>query len=79
MTYDYDLFIMGAGSAGAAAASKAASLGLRVAVAEQDALGGTCLNRGCIPKKLIVYAADFALHNKIAHDYGWSKSSSHFN
>ncbi|BAY87175.1 pyridine nucleotide-disulfide oxidoreductase dimerization region [Calothrix parasitica NIES-267] len=79
MTYDYDLFIMGAGSAGAAAASKAASLGLRVAVAEQEALGGTCLNRGCIPKKLIVYAADFALHNKIAPDYGWSKSSSHFN
>ncbi|MBV6621930.1 MAG: glutathione-disulfide reductase [Rivularia sp. (in: Bacteria)] len=78
MTYDYDLFIMGAGSAGAAAASKAASLGLRVAVAEQEAIGGTCLNRGCIPKKLIVYAADFALHNKIATDYGWSKSSSHF-
>jgi len=78
MTYDYDLFIMGAGSAGAAAASKAASLGLRVAVAEQEALGGTCLNRGCIPKKLIVYAADFALHNKIATDYGWSKSSAHF-
>ena len=79
MTYDYDLFIMGAGSAGAAAASKAASLGLRVAVAEQEALGGTCLNRGCIPKKLIVYAADFALQNKIAVDYGWSKTSSHFN
>lgn len=79
MTYDYDLFIMGAGSAGAAAASKAASLGLRVAVAEQEALGGTCLNRGCIPKKLIVYAADFALQNKIAVDYGWSKSNSHFN
>ncbi len=78
MTYDYDLFIMGAGSAGAAAAKKAASLGVRVAVAEQEALGGTCLNRGCIPKKLIVYAADFALQNKIATDYGWSKSSSHF-
>lgn len=78
MTYDYDLFIMGAGSAGAAAASKAASLGLRVAVAEQEALGGTCLNRGCIPKKFIVYAADFALQNKVAPDYGWSKSSSHF-
>ncbi|MEA5595301.1 glutathione-disulfide reductase [Rivularia sp. UHCC 0363] len=78
MTYDYDLFIMGAGSAGAAAAKKAASLGVRVAVAEQESLGGTCLNRGCIPKKLIVYAADFALHNKFATDYGWSKSSSHF-
>ncbi|NJM19578.1 MAG: glutathione-disulfide reductase [Richelia sp. RM2_1_2] len=78
MTYDYDLFIMGAGSAGATAAKKAASLGLRVAVAEQEALGGTCLNRGCIPKKLIVYAADFALHNKFATDYGWSKISSHF-
>lgn len=79
MTYDYDLFIMGAGSAGAAAASKAASLGLRVAVAEEEALGGTCLNRGCIPKKLIVYAADFALQNKIAIDYGWSTNTSHFN
>ncbi len=79
MTYDYDLFIMGAGSAGAAAASKAASLGLRVAVAEEEALGGTCLNRGCIPKKLIVYAADFALQNKIAVDYGWSKANTHLN
>ncbi|MGF1677150.1 MAG: glutathione-disulfide reductase [Rivularia sp. (in: cyanobacteria)] len=78
MTYDYDLFIMGAGSAGAAAAKKAASLGVSVAIAEQEALGGTCLNRGCIPKKLIVYAADFALHNKFATDYGWSKISSHF-
>lgn len=78
MTYDYDLLIMGAGSAGAAAARKAAQAGVRVAIAEQESLGGTCLNRGCIPKKLIVYAADFALRNKIATDYGWSKSSSHF-
>ena len=78
MIYDYDLFIMGAGSAGAAAAKQAASLGVSVAVAEQEALGGTCLNRGCIPKKLIVYAANFALRNQMATDYGWSKSSSHF-
>ena len=72
MTFDYDLFVIGAGSGGLAAAKTAASYGARVVVAELEALGGTCVNRGCIPKKLIVYAADFALKNQIANSYGWS-------
>ncbi|MEM7554050.1 MAG: glutathione-disulfide reductase [Cyanobacteria bacterium P01_A01_bin.84] len=79
MSFDYDLFVIGVGSAGAAAAKAAAKRNLRVGVAEQTALGGTCLNRGCIPKKLIVYAADFALNGKMAEDYGWNKCERHFN
>lgn len=77
MSYDYDLFVIGAGSGGAAAAQRAAAHGARVAVAEQDAVGGTCVNRGCIPKKLIVYAADFALQDRVAHSYGWSDCQRH--
>ena len=78
MTFDYDLFVIGVGSGGAAAAKTAAKYGIRVGVAEKEALGGTCLNRGCIPKKFIVYAADFALKNRMAHDYGWSGGKRHF-
>ncbi|KAB8331806.1 glutathione-disulfide reductase [Scytonema tolypothrichoides VB-61278] len=78
MTFDYDLFVIGAGPGGLAAAKKAASYGVRVAIAEQEAVGGTCVNRGCVPKKLIVYAADFALQNQMAHSYGWSDGHSHF-
>ncbi|WP_298906102.1 glutathione-disulfide reductase [uncultured Nostoc sp.] len=78
MTFDYDLFVIGAGPGGLAAAKKAASYGVRVAVAEQEAIGGTCVNRGCIPKKLIVYAADFALQNQIAQSYGWSDCETYF-
>ncbi|MEH2313809.1 MAG: glutathione-disulfide reductase [Nostoc sp.] len=78
MTFDYDLFVIGAGPGGLAAAKKAASYGARVAVAEQEAIGGTCVNRGCVPKKLIVYAADFALQNQIAQSYGWSECQTYF-
>lgn len=73
MAFDYDLFVIGAGSAGTAAAQRAAAHGARVAVAEQEDVGGTCANRGCIPKKLIVYAADFALQDRVATSYGWSE------
>lgn len=73
MKFDYDLFVIGAGPGGIAAAKKAASYGARVAIAEAEAIGGTCVNRGCIPKKLMVYAADFALQDKIAHSYGWNE------
>lgn len=73
MAFDYDLFIIGAGSAGLAASKQAASYGKRVAVAEQEDLGGTCINRGCIPKKLMVYAADFALKEQFASGYGWNE------
>ncbi len=62
---------------GAAAAKQAATHGVRVIVAEQEAIGGTCTNRGCIPKKLMVYAADFALRNQVAHNYGWSDCQRH--
>jgi glutathione reductase (NADPH) len=78
MTFDYDLFVIGAGPGGLAAAKKAASYGVRVAIAEQEALGGTCVNRGCVPKKLIVHAADVALQNQIAYSYGWSDCQTTF-
>lgn len=77
MTFDYDLFIIGAGPGGLAASKQAATYGVRVAVAESEAIGGTCINRGCIPKKLIVYAADFALQERIAPTYGWSECKRH--
>ncbi|MBD0269988.1 MAG: FAD-dependent oxidoreductase, partial [Cyanobacteria bacterium Co-bin8] len=59
MAFDYDLLVIGAGSAGLSAAKTAARLGARVAIADPGPLGGTCVNRGCIPKKFLVYAADF--------------------
>jgi len=71
MSFDYDLFVIGTGSGGSATAKQAASYGKRVATCEQETIGGTCLNRGCIPKKFIVYAADFALNNQVASSYGW--------
>jgi len=63
MSYNYELLIIGAGSGGLAAAKRAAAYGISVAVVEKESLGGTCVNRGCIPKKLMVYAADFALQD----------------
>ncbi|MBW4670706.1 MAG: glutathione-disulfide reductase [Cyanomargarita calcarea GSE-NOS-MK-12-04C] len=78
MTFDYDLFIIGAGPGGLAAAKKAAEFGVRVAIVETEGIGGTCVNRGCIPKKLIVYAADFALQSEMAYSYGWSECERYF-
>ena len=66
-----DLFIIGAGSGGVRAARLAAQRGVRVAVAETGALGGTCVNRGCIPKKLYSYAAHYAEAFEEAHGFGW--------
>ena len=60
MTYDFDLFVIGAGSGGVRAARFAAGYGARVAIAESRYLGGTCVNVGCVPKKLLVYGAHFA-------------------
>ena len=71
-TYDYDLFVIGAGSGGVRAARLAALEGKRVAVAEEFRVGGTCVIRGCIPKKLMVYASDFAHEFNVAESYGWS-------
>jgi len=71
--FDYDLFVIGAGSGGVRAARMAASLGKRVAVAEDRYLGGTCVNVGCIPKKLLVYASHFAEDFEDAQrGYGWT-------
>lgn len=72
MTYDYDLFVIGAGSGGIAAGRRAAQYGAKVAVAEYDRLGGTCVNRGCIPKKLMVYASHFPDLFEDAQGFGWS-------
>ena len=58
--FDYDLMVIGAGSGGVRAARKSAEFGARVAVVEEAALGGTCVNVGCIPKKLYVYASEYA-------------------
>lgn len=78
MSYDFDLFIIGAGPAGLAAAKQAADYGVNVAIAEQHALGGCCINRGCIPKKLMVYASDIAEAMRTAADYQWEPCFSQF-
>ncbi len=70
---DYDFLIIGAGTGGMAAAKKAADYGMKVAVIEKEKVGGTCLNRGCTPKKLMVYAADFALKESLSRSYEWQK------
>ena len=72
MAYDYDLFVIGAGSGGVRAARLAAMTGARVAVAEESRVGGTCVIRGCVPKKLMVYASGFAREFDLAKGYGWS-------
>ena len=70
---DYDFLIIGAGTAGMAAAKRAAEYGAKVGIIEKEKVGGTCLNRGCTPKKLMVYAADFALQESLATSFGWQK------
>ncbi|MCM5703455.1 glutathione-disulfide reductase [Larsenimonas salina] len=71
-SFEYDLFVIGAGSGGVRAARTAASKGARVAVAEDRYLGGTCVNVGCVPKKLYSYAAHFQSDFKNSKGYGWS-------
>lgn len=70
-SFDYDLFVIGAGSGGVRAARMAAATGARVAVAEERALGGTCVNVGCVPKKLFVYASEYSEHFEDSEGYGW--------
>jgi glutathione reductase (NADPH) len=72
MAYDYDLFVIGAGSGGVRAARMSAQLGARVAVAEESRVGGTCVIRGCVPKKLLVYASEYPHLIRDARAYGWS-------
>ncbi|MET3824318.1 glutathione reductase (NADPH) [Sphingomonas sp. PvP055] len=69
--YDYDLFVIGAGSGGTRASRVAAAHGAKVAVAEEYRVGGTCVIRGCVPKKLLVYGAHFAEDLKDARRFGW--------
>ena len=70
-SYDYDLFVIGAGSGGVRAARVAAAHGARVAIAEEHRVGGTCVIRGCVPKKLLVYGAHFAEDLQDARRFGW--------
>jgi glutathione reductase (NADPH) len=77
--FDYDLFTIGAGSGGVRASRMAAGMGARVAVAEERYLGGTCVNVGCIPKKLFAYAGHYAEDFEDAAGFGWSAPPPTFN
>ncbi|MBC7491613.1 MAG: FAD-dependent oxidoreductase, partial [Novosphingobium sp.] len=70
--FDFDLFVIGAGSGGVRASRVAAAHGARVAVAEEHRIGGTCVIRGCVPKKLLVYGSHFAEELQDASNYGWT-------
>ncbi|HYD05855.1 MAG TPA: FAD-dependent oxidoreductase, partial [Reyranella sp.] len=72
MSYDYDLFVIGAGSGGVRASRIAARHGARVLCFEERYLGGTCVNVGCVPKKLMVYASHYADEFADAAGFGWS-------
>ena len=69
--FDFDLFVLGAGSGGVRAARIAASHGARVGICEKSRVGGTCVIRGCVPKKLLVYASHFAEDFEDARGFGW--------
>ncbi len=71
MSFDYDLFVIGGGSGGVRAARVAAAEGVKVALAEEDRYGGTCVIRGCVPKKLMVFASEYAGMVEDAQAYGW--------
>ena len=76
--YDYDLFVIGAGSGGVRAGRLAALSGAKVALAEEHRVGGTCVIRGCVPKKFMVYASEFSNQAAVAEGYGWSASQATF-
>ncbi|MEK1932325.1 MAG: glutathione-disulfide reductase [Pararhizobium sp.] len=71
-SFDYDLFVIGGGSGGVRSARLAAAMGKKVAIAEEFRYGGTCVIRGCVPKKLYVYASQFAEHFEDAEGFGWN-------
>ncbi|NJK58320.1 MAG: glutathione-disulfide reductase [Pleurocapsa sp. SU_5_0] len=79
MSYDFDLFVIGAGSGGIATARRAAQHGAKVGIVESDRLGGTCVNRGCVPKKLMVYASHFPYQFEESAGYGWTVGETSFN
>ena len=76
--FDYDLFVIGAGSGGVRAARMSAGFGARVAIAEDRYMGGTCVNVGCVPKKLYVYAAEYGKGFHDAHGFGWESTEPRF-
>ena len=78
MKYDFDMFVIGAGSGGVRIARMAASMGKKVGVAEKSDLGGTCVNVGCIPKKLFSYSAHYSEDLEDAKSYGWNFSNKTF-
>ncbi|HEY0295839.1 MAG TPA: glutathione-disulfide reductase [Bordetella sp.] len=78
MNYDYDLYVIGAGSGGVRASRFAASFGARAAIAESRYLGGTCVNVGCVPKKLLVYGAHYAEDFEQAAGFGWTAEAPRF-
>ena len=79
MTFDYDLFVIGGGSGGVRAARVAAATGAKVALAEEYRMGGTCVIRGCVPKKLMVFASEFSEMFDDARAYGWDVQDGPFN
>ena len=76
--YDYDLFVIGAGSGGVRASRIAAGFGARVGICEEDRVGGTCVIRGCVPKKLMVYASHFHEDFEDAAGFGWTVDDARF-
>ena len=76
--YDFDLYVIGAGSGGVRTARMCSQQGLRVGIAESQYLGGTCVNVGCVPKKLFVYASAFSEEFKTAKGFGWDVGHSNF-
>jgi glutathione reductase (NADPH) len=76
--YDFDLFTIGAGSGGVAGSRRAASYGVKVGIAENSRIGGTCVMRGCVPKKLLVYGAQFADAFEDARGFGWDVTPPRF-
>lgn len=79
MSFDYDLFVIGGGSGGVRAARVAAGGGAKVALAEEDRYGGTCVIRGCVPKKLMVFASEYSGMVEDAQAYGWDIQPGAFN
>lgn len=78
MAYDYDLFVIGGGSGGVRAARTAAATGAKVGLAEESRMGGTCVIRGCVPKKLMVFASEFPEQVELARAYGWNADAGDF-
>ena len=78
MAFDLDLFVIGGGSGGVRAARMAAASGAKVALAEESRMGGTCVIRGCVPKKLMVFASQFAEVAEVAPQYGWTFGEGRF-